>query len=261
MLKLVRRPVAEFLDTEHQQSLKNRVESAQKLAADVTLTSAQKSSRIGSQWDNFRAGRTSKGTFAELWRELRNMSFEKCTFCETPSPGTAEHLEEKSKAPGRAFDWNNLLAACDTCNRIRENSGISTAPIDPSEVDPLDYFGWDEYGDLAPAPAHTKMVEDLRTMYGLHRFGNERRDRILVLRTILSAIVDDDAKNAETVNTLRVLLNGSRAWLGPVREYLLKPPTDEDALLVRGVLELLPEIRKLVEPWLRPPPWAPSWWR
>lgn len=263
MLKLIRRPVADFLDLEHQRALKKRVASANKLAADPALTGEQKSRRIGDQWDAFRAGRTSAGTFAAVWCELRAMAFEKCAFCETPKPDTVEHLEEKSKVPSRAFDWENLLPACGQCNLTRQNSGVATMPLDPSaaHVEPLDYFGWDEYGDFAARSTHQGTVRDLVRMYGLHRFREERRKAITVFRALLIALVDEDASRIETVEALRAILTATGAWLGPVREYLLRPPTEDDALLVRGSLQVMPEIRTLVEPWLRPPPWKPPWWR
>lgn len=263
MLKLVRRPVIEFLDLEQQRGVQARVDAARRLDADMTLTSAEKSKRIGQRWDDFRAGRTSKGTFAALWRELRAMAFDKCALCETPGPGTVEHLEEKSFAPSSAFDWPNLLPACDTCNRTRENSGITAKPLDPSDatVEPLDYFGWDEYGDFAPAPAHQGVVRDLVNMYGLHRLREERSKVIKIFRALLASLVLEDTLDIKIVEALRALLTATSACLGPIREYLLRPPTEDDALLVRGALQRLPEIRTLVQPWLRPPAWSPAWWR
>lgn len=98
-------------------------------------------------------------------------------------------------------------------------------------------------------------------MYGLHRFNQERCKAITVFRGLLTALICEDAREADTIAALRVVLIGTSAWLGPIREYLLRPPTETDALLVEGTLRSLPEIRTLVTPWLRPPPWAPAWWR
>jgi hypothetical protein len=95
VLKLVRRPVDEFLGLDHRRGLLARVDAARHLAADTALTSAEKSKRIGQRWDDFRAGRTSRGTFDALWCELRVLGFDKCAFCETPGPGTVEHLEDE----------------------------------------------------------------------------------------------------------------------------------------------------------------------
>lgn len=261
MLKLARRPVTDFLGVEHREGLAARVASAEALAADVTRTSGEKSKAIRGRWDDFRAGRTSKGTFAALWRELRAMAFDKCAFCETPGPGTVEHLDEKSAAPQRAFDWANLLPACDTCNRTRENSGIATRPLDPSAVEPLDSFGWDEYGDFAPAPAYRELVADVVRMYGLHRFREERRKAVTVFRALLAALVNEGSPKPDTLAALRAMLTGTSAHLGPIREYLLRPPTDDDAFMVRGAVALVPELRTLVAPWLRPPAWAADFWR
>ncbi len=261
MLRLVRRPLADFLREDLQAALAKRAASAHELAITQGLTDADKTRHIRQRWDDFRRGRTGQGTFTALWVELLGMSFLKCAFCETPAPGTVEHIEALASTPHRAFDWDNLLAACDACNRGRANSGIVTAPFDPSREDPLDSFGWDLYGDFAAAPEHTARVQALVVMYGLHRFREERRLVIDVVRALLVALIGEDATNPDTVDTLRNLLSETKAWLGPVREYLLRPPSERDALLVRGALLLRPDLRTWVAPWLRPPTWAPPWWR
>ena len=263
MLKLIRRPVTEFLGLEHQHGLRARVDAARALAEDATLTTAEKSKRIGQRWDDFRAGKTSKGTFASLWCELRVMAFDKCALCETPGPGTVEHLQEKSSQPAAAFDWTNLLPACDTCNRTRQNSGLAAKPLDSSDasVEPLDYLGWDEYGDFSPRPEHQGSIRDLVTMYGLHRLREERGKTVKVFRALLASLVLEDVVDAKIVEAVRALLNPTSASLGPIREFLLRPPTEEDGLLTQGALRRMPEIRTLVQPWLRPPSWSPAWWR
>jgi hypothetical protein len=260
VLKLIRRTTSDFLAPVQQQALQKRVAAARSLASQATLTGAQKSKRISSQWDAFRAGRTSQGVFDVLWRELREMALDKCAICETPRPDTVEHLEEKSKAPARAFDWDNLLAACGTCNRYRENSGVSATPIDPSGLEPLDHFGWDEYGGFAPAPAHQVAVRNHARMYGLNRFREQRRNRVLTVRALLASLVLEQPQRKDTVDALQVNLSSNSEWLGPVREYLLRPPTENDGLLVEEAIRKLPQLREWVRPWLRPPPWAPARW-
>jgi 5-methylcytosine-specific restriction endonuclease McrA len=262
VLKLIRRRESDFLPEKHRRALKARLASARALAANAALTATARSQRIGYQCDNFRAGKTSAGTFAALWDELLEMSFHKCALCETPAPDTVEHLEEKSIAPDRAFAWPNLLAACDTCNRRRENSGIAGAPLDPSDGEPLDYLGWDEYGGFVVRdPARTAAIERHVEMYGLKRFARARATVVRTVRKLLSVAVNEQPVQADARDALQDLLTGNAAWLGPVREYLLRPPSEDDALLLDEVLRKLPAIRQWVAPWLRPPPWALAIWR
>lgn len=261
MLKLIRRPVTDFLGPEHRKGLQNRAASARRLATDPALTVRDKSTRIGYQWDAFRKGETSRGTFDGLWCELRAMAFDKCAFCEIPAPDTVEHLAEKGAHPAQAFDWPNLLAACATCNRQRENSGLTAAPLDPSAIEPLDYFGWDEYGNIAPALVHAAQVQAHETMYGLRRFAGERRRLVQTVRVLIATIAVEAPLRTEILDALRETLTGTTAWLGPVREHLLRPPSDDDALLLDEALRRRPEIRTWVAPWLRPPPWVHARWR
>jgi hypothetical protein len=262
VLKLVRRLESDFLTPEHRLSLQAREGSARALATNAALTAEEKSKRIGQQWDAFRAGRTSRGTFAALWTELLDMSFHKCALCETPAPGTVEHIEEKSRAPARAFAWSNLLPACDTCNRYRENSKVAGSPLDPSSgIEPLDYFGWDEHGTFVPAPQYSAAVLAHVGMYGLSRFADSRRRAVVTVRALLSAVVLEQPILATTREALQALLTADAAWLGPVREYLLRPPTEDDTLVLDEALQKLPAIRQWVAAWLRPPVWAAPRWR
>lgn len=250
MLRLERRKTSEFLDKKHERALKDRVRSAQKIA--TTPPGAQRTKKIRYQWGNFRQGKTSKGTFDLLWRELCAMSFEKCAFCEVPAPSTVEHKEEVSRHPERTFDWDNLLPACGDCNRKRENSGIDARPLDPSESDPLDVLGWDEYGKFTPDPKHRPAVMAHVAMYGLDRFNEERKREISVFRELLCTLVTDTPPRQGTLDCIRVALTPTSAWRGPIREYLLRPPTTDDAWLIDEALQRVPDIRAWVKPWLRP---------
>jgi hypothetical protein len=260
MLKLVRRCVPDFLDRALQDSLRRRVASSSSLATNPRLDEATKSRRIGSQWDAFRAGRTSRGVADALFEELMSMSYRKCSFCETPEPDTFEHLRPKSSHPESAFVFENMLAACSTCNRTRENSGIEAAPFDPSTIEPLDCFGWNEHGDFSPAPEHRSAVNHTVRMYGLHRFREERRRAIDTVRGLLAATASEEPVLEETVKALRSQLKGTAAWRGPVREYLLRPPSEDDRLVLERAVERIPEIIQWTSSWLRPPPWSHPMW-
>lgn len=260
MLRLVRRLIAEVLTGEQTSSLTRRMEGAREVAVDAKITDVQRTKNCRSRWDHFRSGETSRGVFEVMWSELLAMGFNKCAFCETPEPTTVEHLDPIARAPQRTFDWLNLLAACSTCNTHRENSGIDAPPFDPSLEEPLDLFGWDEYGNFAPRPGCEQEVDDLVETYGLHRYRGEREVVVKVLRHQLTLLIRVESERESTTEMLRKLLAPEKAWLGPIREYLLRPPSEVDALLIQGALHLLPDFRRWVAPWLRPPKWAPDWW-
>lgn len=85
------------------------------------------------------------------------------------------------------------------------------------------------------------------------------RGAVKVLCALLASVESEDTLGGETVEAVRALLAPTSACLGPIREYLLRPPTENDSLLVQYALQRMPEIRTLVRPWLRPPMWSPSW--
>ena len=260
MLKLERRKVTDFLDANHQKAFKKRIAAAAKLAALPVGEKRSKSIRYA--WNNFRIGNTCPGTCAELFKELCVMSFAKCALCEVPGPSTIEHVDEKAKKPARMFDWDNWLAACGDCNRHRENSQITDPPFDPSNGDdPLDYFGWSEHGVFAPLPAHKARIDAHVKMYNLARFNDSRKERLQSFKGHLFALTQQSTPAAETVTAIQGALKETTAWQGPIREYLLRPPTPDDEWLVDEALRRLPEIRTWVQPWLRPGKRAGTRWR
>ena len=75
---------------------------------------ARRSTETGSpSWEAFRQNRVARSAqvFGQVWEALLSMARNRCAFCETPGPGTVEHLVPKADRthPGNAFDWENLL--------------------------------------------------------------------------------------------------------------------------------------------------------
>lgn len=213
-------------------------------------------------WDAFRAARVRSAwkVFPTVWATLCAMSFDKCALCETPRPATVEHRVPRASARGHVsvFAWDNLLAACDTCNRTREAIQTTTLLLDPASptLDPLDVLGWDDNGEFTPRPDAQTLVDDTVRAYGLHRFKEQRAAQLRRVRFLFSLALGESPLHPEAETRLREELRAQTPWLGPVREYLLRPPTGADKELIRRVFARLPWLREVVAPWLRPPPWA-----
>lgn len=251
MLKLERRPLTEFLDQDHRTALDGRIKKAQEFS--MLAASSKRSQQISDAWNNFRQGKTARGTCDALWSELKAMSFHKCSFCEIPEPNTIEHIEEKAKAPERMFSWTNLLAACSMCNTTRQNSGIFEQPINSSVCEPLDYLGWDELsGKFVPNPQYKAQVDAHVDMYKLNRLDQERKYKLLAFKHHLLAITRQTPPTSQTKSLIEEALKPNALCLGPVREYLLRPPTVHDKWLIKEALRCLPEINDWVKLWLRP---------
>ena len=270
MLKIERRDQGAFLSAEQVSSLEKRVKAAEKLATDTALTATVKSARITAQWDKFRQGKTSEGVFDALEQEMLTMCFQKCAFCETPAlilpdlppeVDTVEHRQPKAQHVALAFTWSNLLPACATCNRRRENSGIAGLPLDLPTIEPLDYLGWTEHGDFEINPEHERVVEATITMYGLRRFREERAKAVVDLATLLEDVAQSETIAAKVIHSLKLVCTATTAWRGPVREYLLRPPSEAARRHLQAAVARLPEIRTWVADWLRPPDWADAIWR
>lgn len=215
-------------------------------------------------WEAFRQGRVALGAqvFGAVWSALRSMSRDRCALCETKGPSTVEHLVPKADRtqPASTYEWSNLLPACWECNSRRQASGIRTMPLDPSATEPLDVLGWDELGAFVAHPNHARLVEDTVAAYGLFRFDTERAHLVKDVQFLLALIYRQTPVSQTTEEQLKAILSGERSYLGAVREYLLRPPTHVEEMLLDAALEKLPAIREWVAPWLTPPPWAAPRW-
>ncbi len=68
---------------------------------------------------------------------LNDIYNSKCCYCETKVEGEVEHFYPKSKFPNKEFDWDNLLWACNKCNKYKSNSfDIDTKTEIPLLVNP-----------------------------------------------------------------------------------------------------------------------------
>jgi len=259
VLKLIRQQEEAFLSPAQRRQLQER-----------TAAVLQQPAKVEGYWKRFREGRSAPGVCRALKAELDAMSFHKCAFCETPKPATIEHRKGKAGHPQHTFDWNNLLASCRDCNSGRQNSGLDTIPLDLPDVEPLDHFVWGEDGAFFPRPGEEGAVRDLVEMYGLNRFKFERAHAIRSLREHLTALILEEEPATTPMReedrgirreAIQRHLDVHLAHRGPVRGYLLCPPTEADRLLIIGAVERLPEIRTWVADWLRPPAWAGEPWQ
>lgn len=111
----------------------------QAAAARAALERAYENDPTGCQQPGTRALKSRRGIYAarDVKQQLRADQYDKCAYCETcfvhSSPGDVEHYRPKAgyrqtavgplHGPGYywlAYEWTNLLFACEDCNRIRK---------------------------------------------------------------------------------------------------------------------------------------------
>lgn len=116
----------------------------------------------------------------ETTNEFKSMNDERCSFCtriilEFEDEMTVEHIETKTSAPNKIYEWNNLLCACRTCNTKRSIKEYSVSKyLDPTKVSDIEkYFAYHADGTISAAAGLTKQenqaAEYMIEMYGLNR--------------------------------------------------------------------------------------------
>ncbi|MGA2593346.1 MAG: retron system putative HNH endonuclease [Bryobacteraceae bacterium] len=88
---------------------------------------------------------------------LRGLAHGKCVYCESALEVTGyleiEHYVAKTVASDLAFEWTNLLPACQLCNNAKGEEDHKNSLLKPDNEDPEPYF-WihPDTGKLEPHP-------------------------------------------------------------------------------------------------------------
>lgn len=103
---------------------------------------------------------------------LKASAFSKCAFCECIPEETGypevEHFHPKSRYPGQAFKWINLLYSCKTCNVNKLNHDTVSAPIiNPYDIDPQELIEYDSIIIRAASGPHLSVAEKTISVCGL----------------------------------------------------------------------------------------------
>ncbi len=127
-----------------------------------------RASRAKQKWDSKTGSNSGQSAFAEIKKTLVAMcvSVQVCNYCENNEANDVEHIYPKSLFPERAFDWDNYLLACKTCNTTYKSDNFAVFDpigsatqvdmprnnvpatddavlVDPRADNPLDFFWLD----------------------------------------------------------------------------------------------------------------------
>lgn len=245
---LVRRPAVKLaLPGSTRTALANRQRSANGLApGDPGINAA---------WARFLKSKARVGVAAALDRCFRF----KCAYCENVAAQDIEHFYPKSLYPRRMFRWDNLLRGCNNCNNFKRDEFPLDAYrrpllLDPCRDDPLDYFVWDFATGavgVRPTPGLVDRGTATRDLLrlDLEPLREERRKKLLLVKYLLSRVVQENPVTVETRDRLRDELDPSRPWLGIVRQLLTRPSLDLRRL-VAAARAKLPDIDAWTSPWM-----------
>jgi uncharacterized protein (TIGR02646 family) len=170
---------------------------------------SQKAARAQTAWDSKSSSNAKKAAFDEIKEKLIGMcvGVEICNYCENNEATDVEHIYPKSFFPERAFNWENYLLACKTCNSgykldkfaVFSPTGSDTsvnlireiAPatddgvmIDPRTEDPLQFFWLDIQNKTFILDPRLKLDprDKRRAEYTLKLLGLNDRDALVTAR-------------------------------------------------------------------------------
>lgn len=157
-----------------------------------------------------------------------------CSYCErnVELGGAVEHVQPKSKVPGKKFCWDNFLLGCLNCNSVKGDK-----PIDDTNI--ADYV-WPDTDDtyhmvqydpvtLIPSPADTLSAED-----------KERVARLIKLTGLDKASPKEGSKDYMKASDTRVEKRMEIAR--EARDYkaqYLNLPDDIKPLFAKSLLDLV----------------------
>lgn len=87
----------------------------------------QQVEKAKARWDSKTNSAPGKAAFGQIKADLLGMcvGVELCNYCENNEATDVEHIFPKSSFPGLAFEWDNYLLACKTCNTTYKNDGFA----------------------------------------------------------------------------------------------------------------------------------------
>lgn len=104
-----------------------------------------------------RKGNDFKALWGRAKRALAAMSYQKCSYCETPinaeRSAAVEHFKPKSLFPSLAYDWDNYFLGCGGCNGAKSDKWPAGGQeyLRPDEGDPSTLFVFLEDGTVKAA--------------------------------------------------------------------------------------------------------------
>jgi len=182
----------------------------------------------------------------------------KCAYCESVAAQDIEHFWPKTDYPRRMFDWGNFLRGCKNCNNAKRDyfplDGGDPVLLDPCQDDPLDYFVWDfETGatSIRPEAGYAERARATRERFRLDQepLREERRRKVALVLYLLARVVEEDPISDQTKRRLQEEIDGSRPWLGIVRQLWRRPGRKYERL-IRAARRKLPEMDGWAADWL-----------
>ncbi len=125
MKQVIRRPISKAA-REHLRTRQSKIDAEADLAA--------RAKKAGALWDSKKRSQAGEKAFVEIeWILVRMCNGpRRCMYCEDSEAWDIEHVKPKSKYPAVAFDWDNYLLACSTCNSRFKGSQYHDGFLDPS---------------------------------------------------------------------------------------------------------------------------------
>lgn len=100
---------------------------------------------IEREWRSARQTRSIATVLTTLQRMMGPR--ERCMYCVDSHGSDIEHFRPKSRYPGQAFRWSNLLLCCTECGRLKGSqfptAGRHALLIDPAAEDPWQHLDFD----------------------------------------------------------------------------------------------------------------------
>lgn len=135
---------------------------------------------------------------SETKSEFKKMNYERCSFCtqiifEFDREMTVEHIEAKSDAPEKIYEWNNLLCSCHACNTAKStNKYDSKKYLDPTKVKDIEkYFSYNGEGMIA-ANTDLSVEEKEAAKYMISLYKLDRDSLNCERRKFYNDLLDDE---------------------------------------------------------------------
>jgi len=166
----------------------------------------------------------SDSKWQDFHKDVSDIFFGICGYCETECKGEVDHFRPKSKFPELVYMWDNWVLACHVCNNIKSGKWPTGGYVDPCtksrSARPESYFTFDTLtGEIIPksnlSPGRKgksdTMIKDLK-LNAYHQL-KQRITWLMIISTVLTNNEDNQEFIRRTASREGRFSSITREWL------------------------------------------------
>lgn len=184
------------------------------------------------RWVRYYPNRTGRKPSDSKWRrfhrDVSNVFFGICGYCEQECKGEVDHFRPKSRFPERVYEWENWVLACHVCNNMKGGKWPAGGYVDPCaksrNARPEAYFDFDTTtGEILPtgnlSAARRRKAEQMIADLSLNAY-HHLKERLSWIDVLSRVLDDQDTNDPRARRFVKLVASRERSFSTITRTWL-----------------------------------------